>query len=177
MQGTQGVSQYQQIAVQTVTPERMIVMLYEGAFRFLEHAKRAMVKNDVETRAINIDKVHAILDELINALDHDAGATFTRELESLYLFVGRELNQAIISNETIHIDNAIRTLEPLHQAWSEIAVGASRNVTPQSPMLDAAETHNIDSNGTKPATRSTSGTGGSGPESPAPRKTSLCVAV
>jgi flagellar secretion chaperone FliS len=177
MHDSQGINQYQQVAVQTVTPERMIVMLYEGIFRFLERAKRAMVMEDIETRTININKAHAILDELINAIDHDIGATFTKELESLYLFTGRELNQSIINNDTLHIDNAIRTLEPLHQAWSEIPVGSSKEISHKQPALDSVETHNISLNGTKTAYPSPSGPGGSGPESTAPRKTNLCVAV
>jgi len=177
MNGKQGIHQYQQIAVKTVTPERMIVMLYEGVFRFLERARRAMADKNIEARTVNLNKAQAIIQELNHALDHDVGARFTRDLEALYRYADHELTETVITNDPRHVDNVVRVLEPLHRAWAAIPMGVCRTGENALPVLDSVETDNISLTGTKPAPLRSGGLGGAGPESSEIRKTSLCVAV
>ncbi len=177
MYNQQGISQYQKIAINTMTSERMIVLLYDGMFRFLERARRAMANNDLETRLVNINKAKAIIDELCHSLNHDIGADFTHELEALYQYASHELTEAVITNDSVHINHVMRVMEPLHRAWSAIPNGSSRQSDHRETVLDSVETHNISTSGMDPAVRKTSGPGGSGPESSQTRKTNLCVAV
>jgi flagellar protein FliS len=125
MQQTYGIHQYRQVAMQTVAPGRMIVMLYEGAIRFLEQGRAAMLDDDIQTRSIFLNKAQAIISELRFSLDHGAGASFTKDLESLYDFVIGEINMASFDQDPVHITNAMRTLEPLLEAWRQIPIGGS----------------------------------------------------
>jgi len=168
MQQTYGIHQYRQVAMQTVAPGRMIVMLYEGALRFLEQGRTAMLENDVESRAIYLNKAQAIISELRFSLDHGVGASFTKELESLYDFVINEINQTAFDQNPTHIANAVRTLEPLLEAWRRIPIDSSSD-----PRGTVTEVTNLSNSGTIPAEDK-----GSTPDGTATgMKSNLCVAV
>jgi flagellar secretion chaperone FliS len=168
MHQTYGIHQYRQIAMQTMAPGRMIVMLYEGALRFLEQGRAAMQENDVETRALFLNKAQAIVSELRFSLDHGAGASFTKELESLYDYVISEINQTSFDQDPIHIANAVRTLEPLLEAWRQIPINSTGD-----PRGTATEVANLSNSGTIPAEDK-----GSTPDGSASgMKSNLCVAV
>src|SRR5439155_26943800 len=65
-------SQYEEMQVQT-TPERLVVMLYDGALRFLQIGLEALRRSDYETQGLNIGKAQSIICELMNTLDPRAG--------------------------------------------------------------------------------------------------------
>ena len=44
----QGIRQYQKTNIESTTPERLIVMLYEGAIRNLQNARTALREHDLE---------------------------------------------------------------------------------------------------------------------------------
>ena len=170
MQQTHGIHAYRQVTMQTVSPDRMIVMLYEGALRFLGRGRAALRDSDVETRTVNLNKARAIISELRFALDHGAGATFTHDLESLYDFVLSEINQAVITQDEIHVANAERTLEPLLEAWRRIPARDSGGSD------GGTEVANLTHEGTVPATKPAS-TPDAGSTQPSGMKSNLCIAV
>lgn len=174
MTNPNGIAQYQQVTMNTVTPQRMIVMLYEGALRFLAKGRDALVSGDVQNRSTNLNKAHAIVTELRHALDHGTGATFTRELESLYDYVGREINEAVVTRDPSHIDNAVQTLEPLLDAWRQIPNTDAEEA--RKAVSDAVEVANLTAEGTDLAKSPASPASPDG--TPAEdRKSNLCVAV
>lgn len=171
MQQTHGIHQYQQVTMQTVSRGRMIVMLYEGALRFLECGRVALQDNDIELRTINLNKASAIVSELRFALDHGAGASFTQDLEGLYDFVISEINEAIISRDPVHVTNAARTLEPLLAAWRQVSLSH-----PDGGRGNGTEVSNLTGDGTNPA-RTRPSTPDGAPKVPEGMKRSLCIAV
>lgn len=171
MQQIRGINQYQQVTMQTVSPGRMIVMLYEGALRFLERGRVALQDRNIETRAINLNKAQAIVSELRFALDHGAGATFTKDLESLYDFVISEINQAVLTQDAVHVTNAMETLVPLLEAWRQIPMNGT-----SGPTGNGTEVVNLSNGGTKPATEASSAPD-SASKQDSGMKSHLCVAV
>lgn len=180
MNATSSISQYQQIAVRTVTPERMIVMLYEGFYRFVGQARKAHAEGDVKTRCIATGKAKTIVNELEHALDHEAGADVSRDLASLYRFCSHELTEFAIDHDHKHLDHVERVMKPLLEAWRAIPVQTESS--PRSPDLDALEDSSIANVGTQPASASPTGTaqaspGGAVPESAETHKANFCAAV
>lgn len=145
MQPNKGITQYQQIAMHTISPERMVVMLYEGALRFLERGRHALVENDIESRSVQLNKGRSIIVELRETLDHDVGASFTHELASLYNYVIAEINEAVLTQNPDHIDHAVSVLEPLLEAWRDVSNDAA-------PMVANLMTTGTETGGTDPAT-------------------------
>jgi len=142
MYGNSGIRQYQQVSVETLTPERMIVMLYEGMFRFLESARRAIADGDIAGRTSGVQKAQAIISELKRSLNHDCGATFTNDLEALYNFAFNETVELLIDNDPVHIDNIHKALGPLHASWKAL---------PEAMIVDNGEKVQAADSGPDPA--------------------------
>ena len=94
---------YTQNSVLTAPPERLVVMLYDGAGRFLARAAAAVREDDIAAAAEPLHRVHAILDELLATLDFEAGEVAER-LESIYLFCKRTLIEAQLKREAEPIE-------------------------------------------------------------------------
>ena len=64
---------YQQQSIMTAPPERLVVMLYDGAIRFFFQAAAAL-REDARTTALErLDRGEAIVDHLLATLDMSAG--------------------------------------------------------------------------------------------------------
>ena len=58
------IKQYQANNVNTATPEKLMIMLFDGALQFLQKAKNAIAENNLQERSQNIDGARKILREL-----------------------------------------------------------------------------------------------------------------
>jgi flagellar protein FliS len=110
---------YQERSVQTATPEQLLVMLYDGAIRFLAQATVAMSDGDLERANVRLQRAEAILDELLATLDMDAGQVAER-LRDLYLFCRRHLNEARVDKDHEKVDAVVGLLEELRDAFAQI---------------------------------------------------------
>ena len=113
---------YRESAVLTATPEQLVVMLYDGARRFLYQAAVAMRNEDVQTAHVKLRRAEAIISHLRNTLDLDQGDIAAR-LQSIYLFCNRHLNQARIQRDPVKIEEVSSLLGELREAWG--AVGSA----------------------------------------------------
>ncbi len=115
------ITQYQQNAVATQSPGRIIVMLYEGAIKFLKSAKSALQQQDMSEFVRCMSRTGDIIDELDVSLDVDRGGEVAANLRSLYGFLRQHLLQAQIKKDPRMIDEAVRILHDLHEGWKAIA--------------------------------------------------------
>ena len=111
---------YQESAVLTATPERLVVMLYDGAHRFLFQAAVAMREGNIEVVNNRLQRAEAIIDELNTTLDMSAGEVAER-LRAIYLFCRRHLLQARLKRSAEMIDDVDRLLDTVGDAWRQIA--------------------------------------------------------
>mgnify|MGYP003802639149 CR=1 FL=1 len=122
MKGTKmSVKAYQETAVVTQDRGRIIVMLYDGAIRFLRQAIRSLEQGDYVGKGRAISKAQDIIMELNSALDMDAGREIAVNLRQLYLFMWRHLNQANLRKDPNMIQKVIDLLEELNKGWKAIA--------------------------------------------------------
>ncbi|NLH15487.1 MAG: flagellar export chaperone FliS [Phycisphaerae bacterium] len=111
---------YQQTAVTTQNRGRLIVLLYDGAIKFLRQAVVNLQANDFQAKGRNIRKAQDIILELNTVLDMENGGEIASNLRSLYNFMNRHLTQATIKNDPDLIQDVIRILETLNQSWKSI---------------------------------------------------------
>jgi flagellar secretion chaperone FliS len=111
---------YQRSDVLTATPGRLVVLLYDGANRFLRRAAAAMRAADVATSNAQLQRAEAILNELLVTLDMERGGEIAASLRDLYLFCGRELNDARLERDADRIDTVVELLAELREAWAQI---------------------------------------------------------
>lgn len=114
---------YTEASVLSAPPERLVVMLYDGANRFLNRAAAAVRDGDTLAATEPLQRAQAILDELLATLDPAAGP-LTERLESIYLFSKRTLTEAQLARDPEPIERVASLLGVLRQAWNEVADSA-----------------------------------------------------
>ena len=116
-----GLEAYQSTAVLTQSKGRLMVMLYEGAIKFLKLAIKEMEARNHEAKGRYIGKAQDIIWELNSALNMEIGGETTKNLRSLYLYMNRRLNQANIKVDPEICREVISLLETLNSSWKIIA--------------------------------------------------------
>lgn len=119
-------NRYRQVVASTSTPGELLLALYGGLFRFLRQA-RLLLENKQRGRAAElISKARAIIAELDMALDHEVAPELCQNLTALYGFCLDRLRLACREDSVQAIDDVIRALTPLHQAWQLAVPKAQR---------------------------------------------------
>lgn len=110
---------YKKTSVESAGRERLLLMMYEGAIKFIKRAIIAVEKNDIAERGQNIGYAFDIILELNHTLDHKIGGDLSKSLEQLYMFVTDQLTQANITGDRQHLDNALKIIETLYDGWTQ----------------------------------------------------------
>ena len=111
---------YRESAVLTATPEQLVVMLYDGANRFLTQSAIAMRDSRAGLAGEKLRRAEAIIDELLATLDLSVGEIAER-LQSLYLFFKEHLMAARLNQDASKVDEVARLMRELRAAWGQIA--------------------------------------------------------
>lgn len=118
---------YMQVATATASPGQLVLMLYDGAIRYLEGALHGFQLEDPaesnSTINLNIQRAQAILDELNAALNMGAGGEFAERLRALYSYLDRRLFESNLRKDTEGIEETIGRLAILRDAWREMLSG------------------------------------------------------
>ena len=113
------INQYKTTQVSTSSPEKILLMLFDGAINFSRIALDKMEKKDIAGKGNFISKAQAIVAELMNTLNHEVGGEIARNLERLYMYVINEYVEANIHNSPKALENAIKILTMLRGTWTE----------------------------------------------------------
>ena len=113
-------SAYQETSVLTQSRGRLVVMLYDGAIRFLKQAVTAIEENNSAEKGKLIVKAQNIIDELNNVLDMEAGGEIAQNLRKLYIFMNTRLSEANIRQDSTMVGEVISLLEELNSGWKAI---------------------------------------------------------
>jgi flagellar protein FliS len=116
----QSIQNYKQMAVTTQNQGRLVVMLYDGAIRFLRQARIAIQNRDYPKRNTNVQRAQEIIFELNASLNMELGGEISKHLRSLYTFIWARLNQVNMKNDTVLLDRLTAILENLAGAWRQI---------------------------------------------------------
>jgi len=114
-------AQYQQTQIETAPPERLLLMLYDGAIRFTNVAKKAIDDKDFSTCHTYCIKVQNILTELMVTLKMDVGGELARNLFDLYEYLTHLTIQANVSKTTGPLEEVLMHLKELREAWAQAA--------------------------------------------------------
>jgi flagellar protein FliS len=111
---------YREAAVLTASPLQLVVMLYDGAARFLRQAEVVMAEGGVAQASDRMQKAEAILDELLRTLDKSAGQVAER-LEAIYVFCKRLLMEARLEADPSKLVKIRELMGELRESWAELA--------------------------------------------------------
>jgi flagellar protein FliS len=112
---------YKIIAAQTAPPGQLVVMLHDGAIRFLERALAGFQHDDPkefnETTNNNVLRAQEIISELDGSLDLAQGGELAATLRRLYNFMDNQLTHSNASKSPEGIRDALQRLSTLRDAW------------------------------------------------------------
>lgn len=111
-------NQYRQTAIQTAPQEQLVVMLYDGAVRFLEQAKVALQEGRDATEPMT--RAQDIIVELASSLNRSAGEV-ADNLARLYDFWIQWLLQAQIRRDAAKVEEVLSMVRDLREAWVTIS--------------------------------------------------------
>jgi flagellar secretion chaperone FliS len=110
-------SQYQEMQVQT-SPERLVIMLYDGAIFAMERAIGAMRQGDMKLQAASIGKAQDIICHLSGTLNMSAGP-IAYDLEKIYRGCLTGLLKAHAYDDIAGVEEVSRVLSNLREGWVE----------------------------------------------------------
>ncbi len=114
-------SAYQRSAVLTASKPQLVVMLYDGAHRFLAQAAHAMRERDIKETHRRLRRADIIIFHLRSTLDMDQGGEVAVNLQRIYLFCNRYLNEARIKQDPERIEKVDGLLLELRESWAHLA--------------------------------------------------------
>lgn len=128
---------YQQMEVTSANNLKLVVLLYDGAIRFLTEAKGFIEKRDLAGKAQAIDRTFAIVGELQSTLKVEEGGEIAVTLDRLYVYMMERILEASLKLDVAPLDEVIKLLRVLNSAWTEIAQNADRigATAPESPVI------------------------------------------
>jgi flagellar protein FliS len=133
--------QYRQNQVQTASREQILIMLYDGAIRFVGQARQAIENGDRLGRLEPISRAMAIISELSNTLDHSIGGEMAENLDALYAFMIRSLTDANRKIDAQPLDAVENILKSLRATWVEaieMVKNEDQDATQETREHDAA---------------------------------------
>jgi flagellar protein FliS len=114
-------SAYQRSAILTASREQLVVMLYDGAHRFLAQASYAMRERNFNEAHRRLRRAELIIEHLRGTLDMEQGGEIAVRLQRIYLFCSRHLNEARVNFDPDRVDRVDALLLELREAWAQVA--------------------------------------------------------
>lgn len=111
--------QYRQTQIDTAPKEQILLMLYDGAVRFLNQAKAGFAEKNIEKIHNNIVKVQNIITEFESTLDMKTGGEFAQNLFALYEYINNQLLLANIKKREECLDEALKHMTELRDTWRQ----------------------------------------------------------
>ena len=109
-------------SVNAASAHKLIELLFNGFMDAIVLARGAMRAKQIETKGNAIGRAARIVEEGLKAgLNLEAGGRLAADLDSLYAYVGLRLLQANLRNDEAALDECVRLIAPLRDAW--IAIG------------------------------------------------------
>src|SRR5262245_51812024 len=129
---------YREMAVQTSSPTRLVVMLYEGAIRFLRESVVATESRDLNAKRQSIDRAVAVVQHLQGTLDMERGGAVALDLARLYDYITSRILDGSSRLETAPLEEAIKLLKVLLAGWEEVEERERNNPVPPALLARPA---------------------------------------
>jgi flagellar protein FliS len=107
-------------SVEGADPHQLVSMLLDTAIERIAQARGHIRHGNVPAKGETISKAVAIIAELRDSLNHDAGGELSKRLDSLYDYVTRRLLFAQLRDDDAALAEAAGLLAPVREGWQGI---------------------------------------------------------
>ena len=111
---------YLETQVTTTSQGQLLIMLYDGAVKFLVQGKDRMEAKDYAGKGNLISKALDIINELDSTLNTDKGGALADNLHQLYFYCSKRLFTANAKMDQAPVDEVIKILGGLRSAYAQI---------------------------------------------------------
>jgi len=120
----QAARNYKKNAILTAPPEKLVVMLYEGAIQRLEKVRQQLDKGETAPSAPEIGqaltRAMSIISELRASLDMEKGGEISASLDRLYEFCTDRILRANMERKPGLVEETLTILRTLKEGWDGI---------------------------------------------------------
>lgn len=110
---------YTKVDVETASQGKLIVMLFNGAIKRTEEARRQLEQKKMESAHNNLIRAQDILGELRGALNMKAG-DISNNLDRIYEYCQHLLVTANVKKTTEPLDDCVEMMTSLRDTWEEL---------------------------------------------------------
>ena len=115
-----GVQAYFSTHIATTDQGQLLLMLYDGALKFLAQAREKMLERDMAGKGMLISKAIDIVNELASSLNMEKGGNLAENLNNLYFLCTARLLQANAKLDVKQLDSVVSILSGLRSAYAQI---------------------------------------------------------
>ena len=145
------IKQYQTNNITTATPEKLMIMLFDGAIQFLQKAKIAIAEKNLQERSVNIESARKIVRELMRTIDLENGNDVSKSLFRLYNKMAMKLIKANVSKNTDLIDEVLEDMTNIRWGFQKAIEIQSGISSVEEVMKEHAEMLENESKGAESA--------------------------
>lgn len=114
-------------AASDTSGHQLIAMLYDGLLAAIHRARGAIQAGDIETKSRSIGQAVRIVGEGLRAsLNLAQGGSIASDLDGLYAYVELRLTRANLYNDDAALEECVRLIKPVQDAWNQIAPQVQR---------------------------------------------------
>ncbi|SEO66533.1 flagellar export chaperone FliS [Paenibacillus sp. OK076] len=108
---------YQQTQTQTASKPKLLIMLYDGAIRFVQAGIEGIEQKNYELANKNLCKAQAIVHELISSLNFEY--PLANNLVAIYEYMLHRLIESNVNKNVTPAKEVLEHLKELREAWVE----------------------------------------------------------
>ena len=112
-------SAYLETQVATAPPQKLRLMLIEGAIRFARQTQDHWQRRDYEAALESLIRCREVVSELIAGVNADA-SPLAKRVCGIYIFLFSTLTEAQLTRDADQLASAIRILEEERETWRQI---------------------------------------------------------
>jgi len=103
--------------VMTATPQRLQLLLLDGAVRYCEQARQHWEDSDFGPATESLIRAQDIISEILSNLNKEVDAELVKKVAAIYAFIFRCLMEACILRDVKKLDDAVRILHIERETW------------------------------------------------------------
>lgn len=128
----------------TAPPQKLHLMLIEGAIRFAQRAREHWRASQYDQACEALIRAQDILSEMMAAVNRKVDAELAKKTAAVYLFIFRRLMEANMRRDEAKLDDALRVLEIERETWRLVCErlagsgGPAGNQAGEAPWVHSA---------------------------------------
>lgn len=129
---------YERTNVETADQRQLILMLYDGAIRFMRKATARIDDNEIEAAHNYLVRSREILAELLATLKPERAGELGQNLQRLYAYIFNRLVEANLTKDKALVEECIKLMTTLREGWALMRPAGAK-----SPSDSTSETRHL----------------------------------